>query len=409
MTIAELRKKKVLILGLGVNNKHLAGYLDKQNVKYVAISEWKSPEELAQKLFDYEVVFRTPGLPFLSKPIVDAKSKGVVIYSQTKLFFDLCPNPTVGVTGTKGKGTTSTLIARILETAGKKVWLGGNIGLDPFEFLEQISPGDEVILELSSFQLQDLHKSPDIAVVTNISVDHLDHHASFEEYMDAKANILRFQSKQDRAVLNKSLPESFAKIGDGKRVFFDSADAKKYPTRLLGSHNLENVAAAAAVAGILGVSDEHITKAVSEFENLPHHLQIIKEKNGVIFVDDSASTNPDSTIAAIRSFDKNLVLIIGGVDKGVDYKELASEIKNSKHIKGLVIIGQLTDKITNSVKGFKGQILTGATNMTEIIKQAISIAHPQSVILLSPAASSFDMFSNAKDRGEQFSKIVDEN
>jgi UDP-N-acetylmuramoylalanine--D-glutamate ligase len=408
MTIDELKQKKVLILGLGVNNRKLVEFLDEHGVKHDTVSEWKDSRELTEKISSYEVVFRTPGLPFRSPAIVEAIKKGITIYSQTKLFFDLCPAPIVGVTGTKGKGTVSTLIARIFEKAGKKVWLGGNIGLDPFEFLDQITPSDTVVLELSSFQLQDMHKSPHLAVVTNISIDHLDHHASLEEYMEAKANILRFQKKTDLAVLNKVLPESFSKIGSARKVFFTASDANRYPSRLPGGHNLENIAAAAKACEALGISHEDISAAVSEFENLPHHLQIVGEKDGITFVNDSASTNPDSTLAAIKSFDKDMVLIMGGSDKGLNYDHLLSEIMNSKKIKAVVVMGQLTDQITANLKGYKGKIVPGSQNISEILQQAFSEAGKDSLILFSPGAASFDMFANAKDRGEQFTKAVNE-
>jgi UDP-N-acetylmuramoylalanine--D-glutamate ligase len=178
MKLVDLKNKKIAIVGLGINNRHLAEYFKKNDIKFEIVDGWKTPDDLVGKLDNFEIIFRTPGLPYLSKAIQQAKQKGVVIYSQTKLFFDLCPCPIIGITGTKGKGTTATLIDLILRAAGKNTWLGGNIGNDPFEFIDRVKMGDWVVLELSSFQLQDVHKSPHIAVVLKITPEHLDHHNS---------------------------------------------------------------------------------------------------------------------------------------------------------------------------------------------------------------------------------------
>jgi UDP-N-acetylmuramoylalanine--D-glutamate ligase len=401
-----LAGKKIGIIGLGVNNQKLADYLKSRQIDFTVIEHWDSPDELVGKLDDFDVVFRTPGLPYLSKAVTQAKGKGVLIYSQTKLFFDLCPCPIIGVTGTKGKGTTATLLAQILKDAGKTVWLAGNVGSDPFEFLDDMTSKDYVILELSSFQLQDLHKSPHVAVVLNITSDHLDHHSSHEEYLEAKSQILAHQSESDIAVLSKKLPDAFVVKTKARKVFFDGTDAKGFDTRLFGSHNLENIAAAAAVAKVLGIQDEKIKDSISDFRGLPHHLQPISIENGVTFVDDSASTNIDSTVAAIASFTDPVILIVGGHDKGLDYGPLGRKIIEAGHVKGLVVIGELTPKILDAIKGYLGKILTGAKSMSEIISQAKSIAQKNDIVLLSPGAASFDMFKNSKDRGDQFINLL---
>ncbi|MGE5298336.1 MAG: UDP-N-acetylmuramoyl-L-alanine--D-glutamate ligase [Acidobacteriaceae bacterium] len=403
-----LSDKKIAILGMGINNKYLADFLTRQGINYDVIDQWKDLKEVEPLLRQYQIVFRTPGVPYLSPLIQNTIKAGVEIYSQTKLFFDICPCPIIGVTGTKGKGTTSSLIFKILQKAGKKAWLAGNIGQDPFEFLEMIVPDDFVVLELSSFQLQDLHKSPHIAVVLNITSDHVNPkldmrtHYSQKEYVEAKSAIVKFQGPQDTAILHPDLPDWFKQLGEAKKLLIDPQSAERYETKLLGRHNLENIAAATEVGRILEVGDNEIAAAVSEFDPLPHRLQLVGTKNDITYVDDSISTNIDSTIAAIKSFPQYIVLIAGGYDKGHDYGLLADVIIESKNVIGVVAVGQVADRIEKALKGFQGQVLTGAKNMKEMVEQARSIAQPGDIILLSPAAASFDMFKDAKDRGAQF-------
>jgi UDP-N-acetylmuramoylalanine--D-glutamate ligase len=398
----ELHSKKVAIVGLGANNEKLADFFREQGINFELIKDWKSQDELVEKLDKFDVIFRTPGLPFLSAAIQRAGSAGVEISSQTKLFFELCPCPIIGVTGTKGKGTTSSLIAKILEAGGKKTWLAGNIGRDPFEFISQIKPEDFVVLELSSFQLQDLDRSPHIAVVLSITPDHLNHHLDFEEYIKAKSNIIAHQSEKDFAVLHSTLPVWFQSLGNARKVHIDPKVVADYKRKLLGEHNLENIAAASSVGKILQIPEDTIIKAVEEFEPLPHRLQVVAEKNGIIFVDDSISTNEESTIAAIHTFKKPVILILGGSTKGLDYITLGETAKSAENLKALIVIGEETPKILNILNAFPGTILSGAKNMQEIFSQIKTVAQSGDVVLLSPAAASFDMFKDYKDRGDQF-------
>ncbi len=398
----ELKDKKVAIVGFGTNNQKLADFFTSQGIKFEIIKDWKNQNELKSKMDKFDIVFRTPGLPFLSEAIQRAHTLGVEISSQTKLFFELCPCPIIGVTGTKGKGTTSSLIAKIIEASGKKVWLAGNIGTDPFEFISEIKPSDIVVLELSSFQLQDLDRSPHIAVVLSVTPDHLDHHQDFDEYLHAKSNILAHQTDKDFAVLHNSLPDSFQSRGAATKVYINPATVTSFKTRLLGKHNLENIAAAASVAKILNIPEDVIMKVVADFQPLPHRLQIVGEKNGVTYVDDSISTNNESTVAAIETFDKPLILILGGSSKGLDYFALGSSIKSSGKVKATILVGDVADKLKSSLEGFKGQVFTGAKTMSDIFDQIKIVAKSGDVVLLSPAAASFGMFKNYKDRGEQF-------
>lgn len=400
-----MQNNKVAVLGLGVNHRNLVTYFDRNGISYEVL-EWTSPKELTQKLSAYDVVFRSPGLPFESEAIQTALKKGIEIYSQTKLFFDLCPAPIIGVTGTKGKGTTSTLIARILEASGKKVWLAGNVGKDPFEFLDQIKPSDLVVLELSSFQLQDLHKSPKFAVVLEISPDHLNHHKDFDEYIEAKSNILKYQKPEDFAVLSPRLPDWFSKLGEGKKIFFDPRTVEGYERKLLGKHNLDNISAAAVTCSLLDVSEEIIKKTVRTFDPLPHRLNMIKEINGVKIVDDAFSTNIPPVLAAIDAFVEPKILIVGGFDKGLDWTPLGEKIKKNDQVKALIVIGQVAPKILDAVKGYQGKILKGENVLWEILMQAFSLATAGDVVIFSPGTSSFDMFKNEFDRGEQFVNAV---
>ncbi|HEX5429725.1 MAG TPA: UDP-N-acetylmuramoyl-L-alanine--D-glutamate ligase [Patescibacteria group bacterium] len=421
--LEDLKGKKIAIVGFGTNNRKLAAFFAKHGVEFETIENWGLNSSLIGRLDSYDVIFRTPGLPYNSPAIQQAKQKGVEVSSQTKLFFKLCPAAIIGVTGTKGKGTTSTLIARILSAAGgsapgreityDRVWLGGNIGVDPFEFIDEIKASDLVVLELSSFQLQDLQTSPHVAVVLNITADHLDpsgsyespSHASLEEYTNAKLQIVAHQTEKDFAVMSHELPES-AHIGKGRKIIFSPADVADFEYNLIGKHNLENIAAAVAVGKIYDVPEEKMRAAVLAFKGLPHRLQITMQKDGITYVDDSVSTNEDSTIAAIRAFAGPLILIAGGSSKGLDYNKLGQVIVSSPNLKALVLVGQEADKISKAAAGFRGKIFTGAKSMEEIVRQAKSAAVSGDTILLSPAAASFDMFTDYKDRAAQFAEEI---
>lgn len=431
MNLDSLKWKKVAILGIGENNKYLANYLDKHGIEYSVFSDWNDPLELTERLQRFEVLFRTPGLPYLSPPIQDARERGIIIYSQTKLFFDLCPSRVIGITGTKGKGTTATLIAKILEAEGQKVYLAGNIGKDPFEFLDTLKASDTVVLELSSFQLQDLHKSPQIAVVLDITPDHLNHHQSFEEYVSAKQQIVLHQGPADFAVLayDFDLVRGFSSFTPAQKVWnslaqavrpgcfvrdenivinWDGKDETIIPIsqiKLRGRFNLNNVTAAIAAAWAGGARDlPSIRKTLSEFSGLPHRLEFVAEIKGVKFYNDSFATTPETTIAALTSFAEPIVLLVGGSEKNVDFGNLAKAIASHK-VKTILPLGQTGQKIAAAARaaGYEGRIVDQKfSSMREIVRHAFEAAGSGDTILLSPACASFDMFKNAKDRGDQF-------
>ena len=465
-----LKDQKVGILGLGDENIALVKFLVRLGAK-VVIADQKTKEELGEyyhqvkdlpvqfrlgphyldHLEDFETLFRTPGLPFFHPKIQAAKKSGVEISSQTKLFFELCPCPIIGVTGTKGKGTTVTLISEILKRKlemrnGKcensstshishltsHIFLGGNIGNPPIDFLEKLTPQDIVVLELSSFQLQDLDKSPHISVILDIKVDHLDYHRDEAEYIEAKRNIVRFQLKDDFAIINADYLTSieFATLTPAKIYWFsrrksidegvwlspqkeiilrindkDIPIAKTSAVLLRGEHNLENISAAILASYLAGADISSIQKVVKDFKGLEHRLEFVKSFQGIHFYNDSFSTTPDTTIAAIRSFKEPIILLCGGSEKNADYKNLGEVISQSS-VKTLISIGKTGAKIIAEVKNPQIKKIADTKTMAKAVDLAISLAKEDDVILLSPASASFDNFKNYQDRGEIFKKKV---
>ncbi len=424
-----LKQKKIAILGFGKEGQATFEYLKKHGVSVAAVLDKNAEqfnnaqtdlsgvtciggEAYLDSINEFDLLFRAPGIPRNHPKLLAYKNQDAV-YSHTKLFFEICPCDVVGVTGTKGKTTTASLIYEILKRSGKSVFLGGNIGVPPLSFVDHLNSDSVAVLELSSFQTIDLHKSPHTGVILTVTSDHLDDgsfrpssHSTTAEYLGAKAQMIAHQDENDFAILHPSLGEVFLNSGRGRKIFFDAKSYEGYLTNLLGSHNFENIAAAAETCKALGVAEDVIRIAVAEFAGVPQRLQFVGEKNGIKYVNDSASTNPDSTLAAIESFDSGLVLIIGGYDKGIDYKNLCARILSANHIKGLVVVGDLSAKLLPLLQGFKGKILTGSQNMQEIIDQANSLAETGDVILLSPAAASFGMFKDSKDRGSQFDQTI---
>ena len=371
------------------------------------------------QLTDFDLVVRTAGLA-PDKIITNGK-----IWSATNEFFEKCPAKIIGVTGTKGKGTTSSFIASILHSAGYRVHLVGNIGTPALDVLPSIRPDDIVVYELSSFQLWDLEKSPHVAVVLMVEPDHLDVHADMDEYVRAKKNIRRFQTPLDVCwfhpdnKISREIAESgssgraapFNTPGVGGSVYiqgnaFCVNDQEICPTNtvlLPGKHNLEN--AAAAMSAVLTVAPDartHISAALRSFTGLPHRLKFVRDVQGVRYYDDSISTTPGSALAAIRSFDQPKVMLLGGRSKGSSYEEVIDEC----HRTGtkIVAFGESGPEIARLAKsrGIIHALVKSGRSMSSIVKEAHNIADAGDVVILSPAGSSFDMYENYQQRGDAY-------
>ncbi len=454
MTLNDLKNKKIAVLGAGVEGIALAEFLKKldssitiliekpeadiENTEIQAIKKLELPVIFGQDAFDnleeYEVIFRSPGVKRNQESLSNAGQKGAIITSQTQLFFDLCPCPIIGVTGTKGKGTTSSLIYEMLKTQGFDAHLGGNIGTPPISFLEELTPDSRVVLEMSSFQLQDLYTSPHIAVMLMTTSEHLDYHSDVYEYIDAKRNIFRFQKPTDFAIMNKDYPASNeSDLETDAKVFKVSRDTEvlegcfvrdnkiilKVDEKeqivtetqnilLPGKHNLENVCAAVMAAYCVGIKLPVIINVLKTFKGLEHRLELIRTINGVRFYDDSFSTTPETAIAAIEAFTEPEILLMGGSSKNSDFTELGNTISNAKNIKAIIKIGAEWDRIKESIKaslpGVK--IIEDCGSMKNAVRIASEIAKDGDVVILSPACASFDRYKNYKDRGDQFKEAV---
>lgn len=465
LTLEDLKKAHVGIIGFGKEGQAVARFL-KQNelTAHIYDEQLQSTfpeEELAmfkaagfifhfgEKLSSFSdstILFRSPGFHRLHPALVNAEAHGAIVTSQTKFFFDHCVAPIIGVTGTKGKGTTATLIARILEAACEakvannllhpetRIFVTGNIGkMDPFDILPTLTPHDIVVFELSSFQLQDLTVSPRIGVCLMVTQEHLDHHADLAEYHAAKSSIVAYQGSGDYAVYSDDYPASqqIGAKGNGAKYTFSRYHAVKQGAytqeniihlisvpesgtfnladKLLpGAHNLENICAGSLAAGLAGAPLSIIERSVLNFSGLEHRLEYVGEYGGVKFYNDSISTVPESAIAALNSFTIPTVLILGGSEKNSDFTELAKTISASPHVRGIIVVGLTAERIVNALNnaGYSGTIKQGAHTMTEIFTQIHELAMSGDVVLLSPACASFGMFKNYKERGELFKEAA---
>jgi UDP-N-acetylmuramoylalanine--D-glutamate ligase len=446
---------KTAVIGGGIEGISIIKYLQNHGYKKITLCDKNAsydkknlPKNLTfclgknylKNLKYFDLVFRSPGIPVLSKEIQEALKKGAKITSAIKFFFNKCPCKIIGITGTKGKGTTSTLIYEILKNAGKDVYLGGNIGLPPLDFLDKLTTKSYVVLELSSFQLQDIKKSPKIAVVLNITSEHLDYHSSVKEYREAKKNIIKYQTFKDYVIANKDyqVPLSFLSESKAKRFTVSTKGKvfkgayvyknkiylkirnqprlilKKDKIKLPGPHNLENVLPAVAAAGIMRIKPEIIKKTLKEFKGLPHRLEDAGIVNGIKFINDSFSTTPETAIAAINAFESPIVLILGGSEKFSDFKELGEKIVARTNVKVVILMGETKHRIekaileaNNKVKNRKTPLkIIKAKNFQQAFLSAYSNAQKGDIVLLSPACASFGLFKNYKHRGESFKEAV---
>ena len=428
ISLNHFKNKKIAVIGEGIEGISSAKYLKSKGAK-VTILDQKQGSNYLDNLEDYDLVVRSPGIKIEMLEKYVSRDK---ITSQTKTFFDICPCPIIGVTGTKGKGTTSTLIYEMLKKDGKDAYLGGNIGNTPFDFFEHLKSSSVVVLELSSFQLLDLHKSPHIAVILMITSEHLDYHPNVLEYISAKRNIIKFQKATDFAIINRDYPASNESDVDALgKVFYVSREREVdngcfardgkivirtkdreipvFETKdllLRGKHNYENVCAAVMAAYLAGVSIKNIQEVLADFAGLPHRLELVGVVNGAEYFNDSFSTTPETAIAAIEAFKEPEILILGGSSKNSNFQELGEVISKKGNIKAIIGIGVEWVRIKPFIKSKNIILIEGAKDMHTIVLAASKIAVSGDVVLLSPACASFDMFKNYKDRGEQFKEEV---
>ena len=439
MNLEYLKNKKICLLGLGIENLSLAKYLARQGIA-VSILDKRSSKELGDryktikkikakfygglgyldKISNFDVIFKTPG--FVGKL---ERKNNAIITTPMELFFDLCPAKIIAVTGTKGKGTVASLCHHALIHSNKKAWLAGNIGKAPFDFIDKLKSDHFVVLELSSFQLIDFKNRPHIAVVTNLFPEHLApadpinpiFHRNLKEYYAAKANIFLNQKKENWLVVNKNNhhSENLLKKTKARVIFFKANNNLPRNPHLIGRHNQENIAAACEVAKILKISPKTINCAIENFRSLKHHLEFIAEINSIKFYNDSASTMPQATLAAIRSFEKSVILIAGGINKGYNLEKFTKDLLKSSHPITIVLIGRTAKELFDYFKKIQSKLenrlsaayYSGDKNIQEIVREAAAMASKEGdIVLFSPGFASFDMFKNSKDRGEKFKEAV---
>ena len=443
--------QKIAICGLGQEGVSVANFLGSQNqITVIDKKPKKDLHEFLQNLkvnFDFyqeneipenlhfDLIFRSPGIRPDDEILNKIKSENSKLTSVTNLFFELCPAKIIGITGTKGKGTTSTLITLMLKEDEKDAHLAGNIGLPALDILENLTENSYAVLELSSFQLMGLDKSPHLSVVLMITSEHLDWHTTKEEYHDAKATIVQYQTPNDLAVINQDfeISKSFSQKTKGKVFFFSTKEESNgafikndkivstiggeeeiistNEIALPGAHNLQNALAATVAVKLLGVKKQSITKVLKSFKGLEHRLQLVRELNGTKYYNDTFSTTPETTIAAINSFPEPKILILGGSSKNSDFTELGRVLVQSTSLKTLILIGLESQNIKQAIAkagGFKGNIKEGLQNMKQIVDFAQKDARKGDIVLLSPACASFDMFKNYKERGKEFIALVNE-
>ncbi len=446
MKIEDLTNKKILILGLGTEGTSTLNYIRaKYPKKLVSIADQKKLNELdkdirnlitkdkklelylgsnyQKALNKFDVIFKSPGFQI-------TKSTTAKVISQTQVFFDLFRTNIIGVTGTKGKTTTSALIYKILKDAKIRVHLLGNVGNPPFDYMEKIRKEDVFVYELSSFQLQDLKTSPHIAIFLNLYEEHLDYHGGLENYKMAKANITRWQNKKDFIIYNadsqivtkivnkyKATKAPFSLTSklksnayiDDKWLFFEGEKVLKISeTKLKGKFNINNILAAVSCAKLFKVSNQSIAYSVKRFMPLEHRLEYIGNFGGINFYDDSIATIPEATIAALETLRPNVAtLIVGGYDRGINFSHLSKKIINEK-VQNIILFPQTGKKILDEIKKQRGHVPKHffVKNMKDAIQLAAKNTEKGKICLLSPASSSFNLFKNYKDRGEQFKREV---
>ena len=448
-----LSDKKVAFVGVGVTNTGIIKLLAGKGIA-VTVCERKTREQLGalgdelealgvtlklgpEHLQDIQadVIFRAPGVRYLGPELVDYRRRGVAVTSEMEVFFALCPAPIVAVTGSDGKTTTTTIISELLKAAGRKVYLGGNIGVALLPLIEEIREEDICVVELSSFQLMSMRQSPAVSVLTNIAPNHLDVHGDMQEYIDAKKNILLHQDAFSRSVLNldneitasltplvrgecrgfsvKSQPQrgTFLSEDDCICMALDGNVTRVLPCkdiRIPGRHNVENyMAAIAAVWGM--VPAEVIPQVAREFGGVEHRIELTRELDGVRWYNDSIASSPTRTIAGLNSFHQKVILIAGGYDKKIPYLPLAPKILEK--VKLLILLGATAPKIEDTVRSLPEYSeaalpILHPADLAQAVEMAREQATDGDVVLFSPASASFDLYPNFEVRGRHFKELV---
>ena len=442
-----LKDQKIAVLGLGVSNRPLVRLLLEFGCRVTGCdrtprekldAEALELEKLGAKLslgdgyldgVEANVLFRTPGMHPGNPAIQALRDRGAKVTSEMEVFFEVCPCTLIAVTGSDGKTTTTTLVSEMLKASGKTVWLGGNIGTPLLPLCRQMKKEDFAVVELSSFQLMDMERSPQRALITNLAPNHLDIHKDMQEYVDAKKNIFRFQSADGMLVLNADNAITAGFRGNGETRFFSRRERtncvweengviyrrgeKLLESREIlipGTHNIENyLAAIALVEGL--ATDDAVRQVARNFGGVEHRIELVREKDGVRFYNDSIASSPSRTIAGLRSFPEKVILIAGGYDKHIPYDVLGPEI--CRHVKKLYLGGATGPKIRAAVEaapeykpGFPE--ITDCREFTEAVYAAAAGAKAGDVVLMSPASAAFDQFKNFMVRGEYFKKLVKE-
>lgn len=442
--------KNITVIGIGISNLPLIKYLVSLGANVTACDR-RSAEDLGENYTELEklgvkfnlgdgylnnlsgdMIFKTPGMRYDVPELLKAKENGSIVTSEMEVFFEVCPSHIIAVTGSDGKTTTTTLIHKMMTDAGYKTWLGGNIGNPLLTDTEKMKENDWVILELSSFQLHTMRKSPEIAVITNISPNHLDMHKDYKEYIDAKKNIMLYQNEGDTLIVNadNQVTADIGKSANGAVKYFsrngmadiylDGNIIKRGIVEILnikdikipGMHNVENyMAAIAAVSGL--VSKEVIVNVAKTFGGVEHRIELVRTLDGVKYYNSSIDSSPNRTINTLRVFPNKVIMIAGGKDKGIPYDEIGPAL--AEHVKVLILIGATSDKIQEALDAEINKTGNGkdievirATSYEDAVNTARSKAHDGDVVLLSPASTSFDIFRNFEERGNLFKKIVNE-
>lgn len=452
----DIKNKKVAFIGLGVSHKELIEIFLKKGIN-VILCDKKSPDELGEsydklknmgcefslgenylnEIYNCDIVFRTPGMYYLSDALTKAREMGIAVTSEMEVFFDLCPCKIIGITGTDGKTTTTTIISEMLSRSGKTVHKGGNIGRALLPIIDSISPDDVAVVELSSFQLISMRKSPDYALITNVFPDHLNVHKDMDEYVNSKRNLLIHQNAFSKSVLyaDNEISRSLSKDVRGNLLMYsinekvykgayldrngflcyhdiykgiDEKIMNKSDIKIPGMHNVQNYLGAIAML-YNEVTPDVMKETAKTFGGVEHRIEYVRTLDNVKYYNDSIATSPAAVMAGLNAFDEKLIVIAGGSDKGLDYSTLAKSV--NERVKLLILTGDTSDKIEKAVRDYKYHDenvckVLRADSMEDAVKIARENAKSGDIVTLSPASASFDRYKNFEERGKHFKSIV---